>query len=102
MAAPTAAPAVFATMSSTLPVRPPKASACVASIAADSSIATTTAIGFDDSPVATAVQPNLTTVRQPSHQQGQQMAEVLLTLLAGGAPEHVTVLDTELVVRDSA
>lgn len=59
-------------------------------------------IGFDDSPVATAVQPNLTTVRQPSHQQGQQMAEVLLTLLAGGAPEHVTVLDTELVVRDSA
>ena len=30
------------------------------------------------------------------------MTEVLLTLLAGGAPEHVTVLDTELVVRDSA
>ena len=30
------------------------------------------------------------------------MAEVLLRLLAGGTPEHVTVLDTELVVRASA
>lgn len=59
-------------------------------------------IGFDDSPVATAVQPNLTTVRQPSHLQGQQMADVLLSLLAGGTPPHVTVLDTELIVRASA
>ena len=59
-------------------------------------------IGFDDPPVATAVQPNLTTVRQPSHLQGQQMADVLLSLLAGGTPPHVTVLDTELIVRASA
>ena len=29
------------------------------------------------------------------------MAEVLLELLAGGNPRHVTVLDTELVIRDS-
>ncbi|PZU33181.1 MAG: LacI family transcriptional regulator [Microbacterium sp.] len=59
-------------------------------------------IGFDDSPVATAVQPNLTTVRQPSHLQGQQMADVLLSLLAGGTPPHVTMLPTELIVRGSA
>lgn len=59
-------------------------------------------IAFDDSPVATAVQPNLTTMRQPSHQQGEKMADVLLSLLAGGQPEHVTVLETELIVRDSA
>ncbi|MFN8086275.1 MAG: LacI family DNA-binding transcriptional regulator [Microbacterium sp.] len=59
-------------------------------------------IGFDDSPVATAVQPNLTTVRQPSHLQGQQMADVLLSLLAGGTPPHVTMLPTELIVRASA
>lgn len=59
-------------------------------------------IGFDDSPVATAVQPNLTTVRQPSHLQGQHMADVLLSLLAGGTPPHVTMLDTELIVRASA
>lgn len=59
-------------------------------------------VGFDDSPVATAVQPNLTTVRQPSRGQGEKMADVLLSLLAGGHPEHVTMLETELVVRDSA
>jgi DNA-binding LacI/PurR family transcriptional regulator len=59
-------------------------------------------VGFDDSPVATAVQPNLTTVRQPSRGQGEKMADVLLALLAGGRPDRVTVLDTELVVRDSA
>ncbi|MBN9215222.1 MAG: LacI family transcriptional regulator [Microbacterium sp. SCN 70-200] len=59
-------------------------------------------VGFDDSPVATAVRPNLTTVRQPSHEQGERMADVLLSLLAGGDPPHVTVLDTSLVVRDSA
>ena len=59
-------------------------------------------VGFDDSPVATAVRPNLTTVRQPSHEQGERMADVLLSPLAGGDPPHVTVLDTSLVVRDSA
>ena len=58
-------------------------------------------IGFDDSPVATSVSPQLTTMRQPSFAQGEQMAEVLLDLLAGRNPRHVTMLDTELVVRDS-
>ena len=59
-------------------------------------------VGFDDSPVATEVVPHLTTVRQPSHEQGARMADVLLSLLAGGAPPRVTVLDTELVIRASA
>jgi len=59
-------------------------------------------IGFDDSPVATSVRPPLTTMRQPSHAQGQKMADMLLSLLAGGAPAHVSILDTELVVRASA
>lgn len=59
-------------------------------------------VGFDDSPVATSVNPKLTTMRQPSHEQGVQMAEILLSLLAGGTPPHVTVLDTELVIRASA
>lgn len=58
-------------------------------------------VGFDDSPVATSVSPQLTTVRQPSFAQGQGMADVLLDLLAGRSPRHVTMLDTELVVRDS-
>jgi LacI family transcriptional regulator len=58
-------------------------------------------VGFDDSPVATSVAPQLTTVRQPSFLQGETMADVLLDLLAGRDPRHVTVLETELVVRDS-
>ena len=40
-------------------------------------------------------------MRQPSFAQGEQMAGVLLDLLAGRHPRHVTMLDTELVVRDS-
>lgn len=59
-------------------------------------------VGFDDSPVATSVSPQLTTMRQPSRDQGAAMVDVLLALLAGGDPPHVTVLDTNLVVRASA
>lgn len=58
-------------------------------------------MGFDDSPVATSVDPQLTTMRQPSFAQGERMATVLLDLLAGRHPRHVTILETELVVRDS-
>lgn len=59
-------------------------------------------IGFDDSPVATAVTPELTTIRQPSFEQGRRMAEVLIDLLSGRSAAHATILDTELVIRDSA
>lgn len=58
-------------------------------------------MGFDDSPVATSVTPTLTTMRQPSFAQGERMATVLLDLLAGKHPRHVTILETELVVRES-
>ncbi len=58
-------------------------------------------VGFDDSPVATSVIPALTTMRQPSFAQGEQMAGILLDLLAGRAPRHVTILETDLVIRDS-
>lgn len=59
-------------------------------------------VGFDDSPVATAVTPQLTTMRQPSFDQGQAMATVLLDVLGGGSPSRVTILPTELMIRDSA
>lgn len=59
-------------------------------------------IGFDDSPVATAVTPALTTIRQPSRGQGASMAAVLLDLLAGRDAAHSTILPIELVVRESA
>jgi DNA-binding LacI/PurR family transcriptional regulator len=58
-------------------------------------------IGFDDSAIASSVTPALTTVRQPSYEQGVRMAAVLLDLLAGREPAHATILPTELVVRAS-
>ena len=59
-------------------------------------------VGFDDSPVATSCCPQLTTMRQPSFAQGEKMADILLDLLAGRDPRHITILETELVVRESA
>ncbi|ANG84735.1 LacI family DNA-binding transcriptional regulator [Microbacterium aurantiacum] len=58
-------------------------------------------VGFDDSPVATSVSPALTTMRQPSFAQGERMASILLDLLAGREAPHVTILETELIPRDS-
>ncbi|GAA1704349.1 LacI family DNA-binding transcriptional regulator [Microbacterium sediminicola] len=59
-------------------------------------------IGYDDSPVATTVTPQLTTIGQPSYEQGAQMAAVLLDILSGKNPPRATILETELVVRESA
>jgi len=59
-------------------------------------------VGFDDSPLAATLAPPLTTMRQPSFQQGEEMAATLLDLLAGKNPRRVKMLTTELVVRESA
>jgi DNA-binding LacI/PurR family transcriptional regulator len=59
-------------------------------------------IGYDDSAVATSVSPMLTTMRQPSFEQGRRMAEVLLELLDGGDPPRATIMPTGLIVRQSA
>lgn len=59
-------------------------------------------VGFDDSPVATSVDPALTTIRQPLAAQGEALASVMLDVLAGHSPERVTILPVELVVRRSA
>ena len=59
-------------------------------------------VGYDDSSVALTTDPPLTTVRQPMYAQGEAMAGVLLSNLAGEAPETTTILPTELVVRGSA
>lgn len=58
-------------------------------------------IGYDDSPSATSATPHLTTMRQPSHEQGERMADVMLELLAGGHPPRTTILEAVLVERDS-
>ncbi len=62
-------------------------------------------IGFDDVPIASAVQPALTTVRQPIRQLGAAVADLLMELLANppepGSAGRRRVLPTELVVRQS-
>jgi LacI family transcriptional regulator len=62
-------------------------------------------VGFDDIPIASALQPALTTVRQPIQQMGSMAADLLLNLLEdppdGGAPAHKIVLPAKLVVRES-
>ncbi|GAA3933216.1 LacI family DNA-binding transcriptional regulator [Microbacterium soli] len=57
-------------------------------------------VGFDDSALAAA--SDLTSVRQPTFQQGELLAELTIDLLAGRRPAALTMLETELVVRGSA
>jgi len=59
-------------------------------------------VGFDDLPIATVSDIQLTTVRQPVVQFGAKAVEVLIDLIENGIdpPRHI-ILDTELVIRDS-
>ncbi len=60
-------------------------------------------LGFDDSMLAPATVPPLTTVHQPVEQLGQRMAELLLAQLRGEAvAPGGEILPTELVIRASA
>jgi len=59
-------------------------------------------VGFDDIPVASVVEPPLTTVRQPISQMGALAVETLLDLIEnpGSGPQRI-VLPTQLVIRES-
>ncbi|MFJ2551737.1 LacI family DNA-binding transcriptional regulator [Microbacterium sp. NPDC087591] len=57
--------------------------------------------GFDDVPSAADTVPPLTTVRQPSREQGAALAATALALVAGEPVEQGQVLATELIVRES-
>ena len=59
-------------------------------------------VGFDDLPVATISDIQLTTIRQPVVQVGAKAVEVLIDLIENGInpPRHV-ILGTELLIRDS-
>jgi DNA-binding LacI/PurR family transcriptional regulator len=58
-------------------------------------------VGFDDTPIAGRVRPRLTTVRRPVEEMGARLARELLRRITG-APGRNVVLDTELIIRDSA
>ncbi|MFD3520841.1 LacI family DNA-binding transcriptional regulator [Streptomyces sp. NPDC058653] len=56
--------------------------------------------GFDDSGLATAVEPELTTVRLPAERVGRHGMSALLAILDGREPEN-PVLPVSLVIRGS-
>ncbi len=62
-------------------------------------------VGFDDIPIASAIVPALTTVRQPIERMGSMAVEVLLSVLEDSSGEEALaqriVLPTELVIRAS-
>lgn len=59
-------------------------------------------VGFDDSASAVASDVQLTTVWQPSIEMGMRMAQTLLALLRGEPVAQEQILETRMVVRDSA
>jgi DNA-binding LacI/PurR family transcriptional regulator len=60
-------------------------------------------VGFDDSPIAAASHPPLSSVRQPIEEMGREMARLLLHGMRNveGPPRRV-ILDTSLTIRQSS
>ena len=60
-------------------------------------------VGFDDSPIAVTIRPELTTVRQPIAAMGRELADLLMRQISDPAvtPSRV-IFPTELVVRESS
>ncbi|MGI9822134.1 LacI family DNA-binding transcriptional regulator [Agromyces sp. Marseille-Q5079] len=57
--------------------------------------------GFDDAPIATRLDPQLTTMRQPFDRIAHEMVRMLLDVFDGRPAGRMT-LPTELVIRESA
>jgi DNA-binding LacI/PurR family transcriptional regulator len=58
-------------------------------------------VGFDDLFLARYLEPALTTVRQPKWEMGKLVMELTLKLLAGEKVHKTTIVEGELIVRDS-
>jgi LacI family transcriptional regulator len=59
-------------------------------------------VGFDDLPIALQPEFRLTTIRQPIVQFGARAVEILIDLIENGIkPPRRTIMDTELVIRNS-
>lgn len=60
-------------------------------------------VGYDDIPLASHTSPGLTTVRQPTREQGKTAARFLLQRIKGDRdqPREEKTFDCELVVRES-
>jgi PAS domain S-box-containing protein len=58
-------------------------------------------VGFDDIDINKSISPLLTTVRQPIYHQGKIAAELVLSLIKGEDVPELTILPTELILRES-
>lgn len=58
-------------------------------------------VGYDDIALAQNVHPTLTTIRQPTHEAGRALVDLLFDAIAGKAKQSV-VLPASLVVRESS
>jgi DNA-binding LacI/PurR family transcriptional regulator len=60
-------------------------------------------VGYDDVPLAAHTAPPLTTVRQPTREQGKVAAEFLLRRMdmAGPTPREEKIMECKLIVRES-
>ncbi|PWB74384.1 MAG: LacI family transcriptional regulator [Anaerolineales bacterium] len=58
-------------------------------------------VGFDDIPFARYVSPPLTTIHAPIEEVGREAVSQLMRLINGQQPEALTLMRTELVLRES-
>ncbi|MEX2231973.1 MAG: LacI family DNA-binding transcriptional regulator [Cyclobacteriaceae bacterium] len=60
--------------------------------------------GFNNEPISTVIEPNLTTIHYPGHEMGEVCASILIRKLAKpeNADLHRVVLRHQLIVRDSS
>jgi LacI family transcriptional regulator len=62
-------------------------------------------VGFNNDPVSTVIEPNLTTVNYPGYQIGEAAAQNLINHLSGSSTIEITnriILRSELLIRDSS
>jgi len=60
-------------------------------------------VGYDDSPIASTVRPQLTSIRQPIEEMGQEMARLLIAAVEGDDPvQRRVILATQLIRRASS
>jgi LacI family transcriptional regulator len=62
-------------------------------------------VGFNNDPVSTVVEPNLTTINYPGYEMGQVAARNLINHLNGASSIDTTntiILRSELIVRESS
>jgi LacI family transcriptional regulator len=58
-------------------------------------------VGFDDTDMSAHLDPPLTTIRIPSRQMGEEIADYIIGYLGGQAPQSPAPLEAELILRAS-